>query len=347
MTNVIQFKAPQRSRAARIDQLIGGFAMHRRQTDDVFWLKENAELLGILVSSKAAPGPEGLAPFERFYAQIEKRARFFPQYYRFFLSLCLDLEDLGMVGTAGEQLCGWAHSAGLAEAELSDLQRAEARRLMARRGHEGPDGGLTDRLHAFISRSATFAMPNKKAAYELTHIVFYLSEYGTRDPQLPESAITSLEFAGLLAFLDQNIDLLAEICVALRCAGTLPPAAWENAVATALSGAVILETPQGAAQDDYHAYLVAAWSAMSAGGEGLAKDVPEGQFAIAMPRPALSALRPMSECIFAMDDARDGNWGRMRDHVAGHLDADRTQILLEAEQSTDKFDAFFAGFARA
>ena len=60
---------------------------------------------------------------------------------------------------------------------------------------------LEARLRAFAGRSQTFAMPNKKAAYELTHIIFYLSDYGRQIPELPDGTLKSLHFTGLLAFL--------------------------------------------------------------------------------------------------------------------------------------------------
>ena len=232
MSNVIHLNVPshRQSKAESRSALLASFAQHRRFGDDVFWLKENAELLNILECTGLPLADQALAAHEGFYDQVEKRLGFFPQYYRFLLSICLDLEDLGMAGTKGEALCVWVAEQGLAEAELSDLQRAEARRLMQRRGVEPlpHDIGLTDRLHRFIDRSETFAMPNKKAAYELTHIVFYLSEYGRRDPHLSARALISLEYAGILAYLDQNADLLAEVCVALRFAGQTPSPIWED-----------------------------------------------------------------------------------------------------------------------
>jgi len=348
MSNIISLpvarrKTPQ-ERAAR---LIEGFAGQRRSGDDVFWLKENAELLGILECSGMRLSESALVPFEGFYATIEKRLRFFPQYYRFLLSLCLDLEDLGMPGNKGEALCNWAMRSGLAQAELSDLQRAEARRLFERRGVGFEDAALTERLHGFIGRSTTFAMPNKKAAYELTHIVFYLSDYGRHDPGLSEAAITSLEFAGLLAYLDQNFDLLAEICVALRFAGHVPSDIWEGVIAQALSQARIEEASDLKwAQDSYHEYLVAAWSVRAAGGVGFGTELPDGPMQFVFPTAAGSALRPMSACMYELDDARDGDWSRMRRHVSECLGPDGQDILNGAEQSTDKFDAFFEGFAR-
>ena len=114
----------------------------------------------------------------------------FAQYYRFYLSIFFDLEDMGLKVDVSGQMCVWVAAQGLAEAELSDLQFGEVSRLLARRGTKVfIDLGLDDRLRQFINRSATFALPNKKTAYELTHIVFYLSEYGRRDPNLDCGAV--------------------------------------------------------------------------------------------------------------------------------------------------------------
>ena len=50
MTNIISLNVPPRRLrlAERTPALIRCFAEHRRIMDDVFWLKENAELLNIL-----------------------------------------------------------------------------------------------------------------------------------------------------------------------------------------------------------------------------------------------------------------------------------------------------------
>ena len=262
MTNVIHLTVPSRIAPleARITALLGAFAEHRRIGDDVFWLKENAELLNILECTGQSVAPEALARHAGFYAQALQRLQFFPQYYRFLLSLSLDLEDLGMPGDQAQRMVDFAAREGLAEAELSDLQRAEARRLMTRRGVDPiRDDGLNDRLRAFCARTKTFALPNKKAAYELTHIVYYLSEYGRRDPDLPEAALQSLHFAGLTAFLDQNADLLAEICIALRYAGQQPPAVWTSWLEQETAAYRVHEESQGSINDDYHEFLVCNW----------------------------------------------------------------------------------------
>ncbi len=350
MSNVIHLKTP--SHIVRPDErasaMITCFAQHRRVGDDVFWLKENAELLNILECTGARLEETALEPHLAFYAQAERKLGFFPQYYRFLLSICLDLEDLGLPGNKAESLAHWAASEGLADAELSDLQRAEAVRLMQRRGINplADDAGLTDRLHAFIDRSETFAMPNKKAAYELTHIVFYLSEYGRRDPGLSAAAIQSLKFAGLLAYLDQNSDLLAEICVALRYAGCTPPPLWERWLRTETLAFAIAAGPDLPVQDDYHDYFVCNWLVAIAGGGAFGAGISTGRMAFTRCPRRHGPLRRMSESLFDLNDRRSDDWDVMRSHVLAALPEDAHDIVQKAEGSTDSFHAFFAGFAR-
>lgn len=350
MSNVIQLNVPshRQGAAARRGALVVSFAQHRRFGDDVFWLKENAELLNILECTGQRLDDGALAPHHGFYAQVEKRLGFFPQYYRFLLSICLDLEDLGLPGTKAEALCRWAAREGLADAELSDLQRAEARRLIQRRGIDPlpDDTGLTDRLHRFIDRSETFAMPNKKAAYELTHIVFYLSEYGRRDPQLSPAALTSLEFAGILAYLDQNADLLAEICVALRYAGAQPSPIWEDWLERETHRFSVVTGPQAGTADDYHDYFVCNWLMAVSGRDAFVKPAESDRMAFHRAEPFAGPLREMSECMFRLEDARSDDWEAMRDHVEDALTGIGHDILTEAQASSPHFAEFFAGFAR-
>lgn len=351
MSNVIRLNVPsqQQSAPARRSALIASFAGHRRFGDDVFWLKENAELLNILECTGLRLEDQALAPFEGFHAQVENRLEFFPQYYRFLLSICLDLEDLGMDGNKSEALVHWAARKGLAEAELSDLQRAEARRLMQRRGVDpmAQDTGLEDRLRRFVAHSDSFAMPNKKAAYELTHIVFYLSEYGRHDPQLCDGAVTSLEYAGLLAFLDQNADLLAEICVAMRFAGARPKEIWETWLERETHRFSVSTGAGVSTVDDYHDYFVCNWLMAMSGGDAFRKEATHDRMSFWRAPPCAGPLRGMSECLFRMADTRSADWEVMRPFVVDGLTEDGVDILAEAEASSDRFAEFFAGFARA
>lgn len=349
MTNIVLLRPDTSDAPTRTARLIRAFASERRARGDVFWLKENAELLGVLASTGCVLNPDALKPLSEFHANCREMLRDFPQYYRFILSICLDLEDLGLPMTQGIALCEDVARAGLKDAELSDLQRAEARRLLRRRGvgQEVGDGALGARLRDFIARSATFALPNRKAAYELTHIVYYLSDYGRCDPELPSEAQLSLQFIGLLAFLDQDMDLLAEVCAALRFAGAYPNPLWEKSVTACNRAHQIQADLNAPLQDDAHEWLVTGWAAHIAGGPLHAQHIPEGGLRFYSVPKVQGALRPLAECLSDMGAQRSADWGHMRPHVLSYLGPDSHAILLEAERSSPHFEQFFEGFARA
>lgn len=351
MTNIVHLTVPSQrlSDEMRHAALATSFAQHRRFGDDVFWLKENAELLNILECSGAEIDGNALESYADFYNNVEKRIQFFPQYYRFLLSICLDLEDMGLSGQKGERLCQWVSSKGFAQAELSDLQRLEARRLLMRRGYDPlqQDVGLENRMRAFMSRSATFSMPNKKAAYELTHTVFYLSEYGRKDPCLDGDARKSLEFVGLLAFLEQNADLLAEVCVSLKYAGFDVPDVWEQWLVKHTHRFDVQSGGQGIAQDDYHEFLVCNWMMMATGHRAFTKPLSAERMTFFRPEGGAGPLRELSECMYQMDEQRSNDWGAMRPVVLDQLSENAQSIVADAENSCGAFDAFFEGFARA
>ncbi|WP_420555943.1 DUF6902 family protein [Roseovarius sp.] len=350
MGSVVHLDIPfrQTTREARQSALIQCFARERRPETDVFWLKENAEVLNIMVSSGTTLPREALSPFDAVYDSLDRRLGFFPQYYRFLLSLGLDLEDLGLAGTKASRAAEWVASEGLVGAELSDLQRAEARRLCLRRGVDpvSGDAGLDDRLRAFGSRRATFALPNKKAAYELTHIVFYLSEYGQRAPDLPAAFVDSLTFAGTIAFLEMNLDLLAEVCIALRFAGQVPPQTWERWLAAQARNFVLEADATGWMSDDYHPYLMVQWFLSTAGLGGFGAALPEGGVRFTAPKPHAAPLRELSECIYRLEGVRNGDWSAMRNLVDPHLSLEAREVVEAAESAID-FDAFFHDFSRA
>ena len=349
MTNVISLSVPQRRQPfiQNANALVRVFADHRRHNVDVFWLKENAELLNILECTGTPIPEDALATHQSFYQQLPAKMAFFAQYYRFYLSICLDLEDLGLKGDVGGQMCDWVPAQGLAEAELSDLQRGEASRLLARRGTKvSIDHGLDDRLRQFINRSATFALPNKKAAYELTHIVFYLSEYGRRDPKLDCGAVQSLNFVGIIAYLDQNADLLAEICIALRFAGQTPSPIWEDWIVKTLSDFQVIEQPVSTTSDAYHEYLVSVWMALTAKRDGMGQAVLGGRLEFMRGDVAAGPLRNISNLLLDMDAERSPDWEVMRPIVEQVIDDEGYGILLQAQNATDDFAAFFEGLSR-
>ena len=291
---------PVAARSARRDQraastaaLLDTFATQRRDDGDVFWMKENAEILNILECTGQDVLESALGVYGEFYATIEERLEFFPQYYRFLLSICQDLESLGLKGGKSHRLAQWIADQGLVEAELSDLQRGEAMRLLTRNGittmrDVTPIG---DRLKSFAGRAATFSVPNKKAAYELTHIVFYLSQYGKCDPELGEDVLKSLEFCGTMAFLDCNFDLLAEVLVALTYCDAPVPQIWRDAVVRNTANFMVSEGDEAVMQDDYHEYLVCNWALSAIGQKSFQAPLRPGPVSFhAAPRDADTAL---------------------------------------------------------
>ena len=331
MTNVISLSVPQRrlTFSQNGDALIDVFANHRRTSEDVFWLKENGELLNILECSGTPVKEESLAVYQQFYQQLPATMAFFAQYYRFYLSICLDLEDLGLKGNLGEQMGEWVATQGLAEVELSNLQRGEVFRLVSRRGNKiSIDTGLDVRLRQFINRSATLALPNKKAAYELTHIVSYLSEYGRRDPKLDAGAIQFLNFVGIIAYLDQNADLLAEICTALRFAGETPSQIWENCVLASLADFQVATNSASSISDAYHEYFECSWLAATAKQDGKGQAVLGGCTQFQRGDVAVGPLRNISNLLLKMDAERSHDWEVMRPIVEQEIDEKGYGILL-------------------
>ena len=153
---------------------------------------------------------------KKIYDNLPKRLAFFPNFYRFFASIALNLEGLSLAGDHAETICARINQQGLGKAELPDLQHAKTMRLLMRRCIGGEETNLQARWHRIINHSAIFALLNSKAVYVLTHIVFYLSEFCRSDLKISADAVQSLIFCGILAHFDQNADLLTEVCIALR-----------------------------------------------------------------------------------------------------------------------------------
>lgn len=365
MANILQFPGKENAQtgAERYGRLLECFSAYRRTREDVFWLKENAELLNILECTGigAADLPKiadsRLAALTSLYQDAARQLSFFRQYYRFHLSICMDLEDLGLVKTGagsagaldGEGMARWVSEQGLPGQELSDLQRAEAQRLLARRNIGCPFPGLDGRLHHFIEGAENFALPNRKAAYELTHILFYLSDYGRRDPGVAPRAVQSLINAGLVAYLDRDADLLAEVCIALRYAGETPPSGWEGWLNRHCRGFAIHAVDASRApvpqQDDYHMFLVCNWHQAVSGGRAFAQHVPQGALHLQQPRQN-GILGALSQAVFAAGSA-SADWEILRSQIAAALSEEDYQILTEVEASAPDFGAFFESFARA
>lgn len=348
MSNVISMATARRPKAASgLAALLASFAQHRRAETDPFWLKENAEVLGILAAIGQRPDPQALRVYANIYADLPARLSFFPQYYRMLLGLALSLEALGMPGNLSQSMGAWIAREGLVAAETSDVQRAEARYLLQRcgQGIGVAAEGLDARLHHFIDRPATFALPNQKAAYELVHLLFYLSHYGEMRPDLPQGAERALRNAGTIALLEQNSDLLAEVCIARHYAGFAVPEPWKIMVQRQETG---LQLSSGSnLNDSYHNFLVNQWLFGTIADASFGHAYPTGPIRFDYNLHKAVPLREMSHALLALGEARSGEWAVMRAICAQNLSHEATDVLVEAEAADPQFEDFFADFARA
>ena len=329
-------------------ELASCFLGARRDRMDVLWLKENAEFLNVLRSAgKIRPVErDGFFGYLPFYEGCLRHFDFFKPYYRFILSICMDLEDLGICdGELSDALVGRVHRSGILQHELSDLQRAETRRLLARRGCvlRGLDG-LDDRLRAFMQSPVAFAVPNRRTAYELTHIVFYLSDYGQQDPKLESEAIQSIEYVGIMAFLDQDADLLSEVCLALRYAGQDVPQVWLAWLQKQRAACQISAQPLEINEvDDYHTFLVMEWA--------ISEVVKHPVFESSCMNTRRfictgrnSVLRGMTMALYAMD-AEGLRMRRGADHeLKSRLNAQEQGLWDRASGAVGCFDQFLCDF---
>lgn len=326
--------------------LVQMLASGRRTRHDPFWLKENAELVQILAATETT-GTD-LSPLSDAVADLPREMRFFPQYYRLYLSLAVDLAALGVPGLAVADMAAFVRDEALAEVELSDTHRAEARLLMRRAGLDlGADPGLEERLHRFATNARAFCVPNRRAAYDLTHIVFHASDYGRSRLARDADRRLSLIHAGMIAWLEDNLDLLAEVVIALRLSGEDAPSLWAATVCRGARDVEFLPAGRGVRlEDDCHQYLVANWAA-SILGQGLFLDgVPADASVVRQSRPPGPALRELSLALLDMGDGRSGDWARMRWRLWSKL-AEPSRNRLSAIEAMPEFEGFFEGFARA
>lgn len=349
MSNVVSLYSPAHVTADRaLDDVVDLFANRRRTRRDAFWLKENAELLQILLATQHAQSAPDLSAYAGFVSSMVEEMRFFPQYYRFYLSIALDLAALGFADVPVRSLADLTLQGGYMGAELSDSHRAEAGLLMARAGQPlAHDQGLVARLEDFCGQSALFCLPNRSLAYALTHSVFHASDYGRVPIARNPARRLALVHAGIIAWMEDNLDLLAEVAVALVQSGEAVPQVWQDAILTALAE---FSVEQGAASgpfdDAYHEFLVLNWAAHALGGTAFAASVPSGARLFRRQKHGETALRDLSLALLDMGGGRSADWAMMRWRIWPKLAAS-ARARIEAVEALPEFDGFFRIFARA
>jgi hypothetical protein len=163
---------------------------------------------------------------------------------------------------------------------------------------------------------------------------------------LDANAIRSLQFAGILAYLDQNTDLLAEVCLSLRFAGQRPSKIWENHVTACLSDFAIEGATVAPVNDQYHEFFVASWMAMCADHPVLHPPIQAGSIRFDRKSQITGPLRKISACMYHLRDARCSDWPQMQGIVEQSVSPEGYEILCAAQESSPEFEAFFEGFSR-
>jgi len=250
-------------------EFISAFAQTRNKGLNFSFLKENGELLSIIRSSGMGLEPRSLELYSDFYDNVLTLCELYPPFFRFFLAIILDLEALGMPGDKGEVLSDYVLKRDLFDHETSDTRRWEIVNLLARTGRTpnytfDTREALEDRARGFFHNPDRFIKFNRPLFYDLTHIIFFWTNYGQLKMEAYPELLKSLTNIGLLAFLDNDYDLLAEVCLCFEFVGEKAPDSFYTACSDGRYSIRVeyLETeefPNGPPQDEYHIYLVLNW----------------------------------------------------------------------------------------
>jgi len=245
------------------------FATLRHEGLSLPFLKENGELLSIASSIGMSIKPETLNLYTEFYDKIDKLCELYPSFFRFFMAITLDLEDLGMPGEKSKYLSDFIIKNDIYTHETSDTRRVEILNLLDRAGcrpNFGSDSqaSLEKRINGFMGQPDRFVKFNRPLFYELTHIIFFATNCGQKKRSFTSSVFDSLNNIGMLAYLDDDMDLLSEVCLCFIFLGATAPEIWVEACRKGLNDIKITfkhpaQLVDPAHADDYHIYFVINW----------------------------------------------------------------------------------------
>lgn len=249
--------------------LAQAFALKRNTTIDFPFLKENGELLSIARAQGFLIEPRVTELYKTFYKTATRFVQLYPQYYRFILGMVIDLEDLGMEGNVGREICTIIRENNFLMFDTSDLRRLEALHLLGRglaltQAETNAQDALKSRLRSFTRNKANFFKFNRPLFYELTHLVFFLTDYGRNRTVNFPNLTECLHAVGFLSVLDDDADLLSEVIIALNFLGENVPAYWQSLVVEKhaeieISFEANFTSTLNFSVDDYHVYFVLNW----------------------------------------------------------------------------------------
>jgi hypothetical protein len=127
----------------------------------------------------------------------------------------------------------------------------------------------------------------------------------------------------------------------------VPPVLWTDWLKRETALFSVTDGPSVSVQDDYHEFLVCNWHQSLVGDAAFAKGFVFDRMRFDRNVARATPMREMSEAMFSLDDARSGDWISMRLYMEDKLSPEAMQVLEQAETSSQHFEAFFHGFARA
>ena len=245
---------------------VEAFAVKRNPSLSFPFLKENGELLSIALNAGLLVEPRALELYRDIYNNAFKVVDCYPQYYRFILGMILDLESCGMDGNQGRKIADYVKAQKLLEYDTSDVRRLETLHLLSTHSDISDDyskmyKSLIERVDIFIQNPKHFCKFNKPLFYDLTHIIFFLTDYGRKASPLTQDPIACLMNMGLLALLDNDADLLSEVGLCLDYLKYDIPPYWDDFLTQSMSGIGIsydgtIASALNPSVDEYHLYLV-------------------------------------------------------------------------------------------
>lgn len=245
---------------------VEAFAVTRNPSLSFPFLKENGELLSIAVSAGFLIEPRALNLYKGFYDKAYMLTAYYPQYYRFTLAMALDLEACGMEGSQGQKIADYVLENNLVTFDTSDVRRLETLSLLVKT-HERCETqnelyeGILKRVDNFFKTPEWFMKFNKPLFYDLTHIIYFITDYGKTALPTRSDPLPCLHNVGLLALLDNDADLLSEVCLCLRYLGQAVPPYWDDYLTGALQEIGVtfdgnIASALNPTVDEYHLYLV-------------------------------------------------------------------------------------------
>lgn len=245
---------------------VEAFAIKRNPKLSFPFLKENGELLSLAVNAGFLIEPRAIELYRDFYNAAFKLTYCYPQYYRFILGITLDLEEAGLSGEQSLKIIDYTTEKNLLKFDSSDVRRLETLHMISTKrewcAYERQlYDGIISRIEDFIAQPVQFTKFNKPLFYDLTHILFFLTDFGRKSCPLENDPLPCLMNVGLLALLDNDADLLSEVGLCLYYLGHKIPPYWDSYIKQSLSEMCIsydgtVASALNPSVDEYHLYLV-------------------------------------------------------------------------------------------